>query len=136
MSAPWTTVAALALLQAVASPAAQVSRAGGLAGVVLQAENGAPIAGATVYAIGPPTQRLTTARSGTDGRWRLPDLPPGVYRIVVGAPGFAPAWVEQGGPSDAHRVTASRAPGSGWILKAGERILSRGSREQAASRGG
>lgn len=107
---PWAVVATLALLQAVASPTAHGAQAGGLAGVVIQAENGAPIAGATVYAIGPPAQRLTTARSGTDGRWRLPDLPTGVYRVVVRAPGFAPAWVEQGGPSEPQERDGESGP--------------------------
>ncbi|MCC7034458.1 MAG: carboxypeptidase regulatory-like domain-containing protein [Acidobacteria bacterium] len=110
MSAHRVTVAALALLQAVASPAAHVSQARGLAGVVLQAENGAPIAGASVYAMGPPTRRLTTARSGTDGRWRMRDLPPGVYRVVVRAPGFAPAWVEPSGPPEAQESDRETGP--------------------------
>jgi len=100
MSAPWVAVSALALLQAAAPAGANVSAAGVLAGVVLEADTGAPIAGAAVYAIGPATRRLTTAHSGTDGRWRLRDLGLGVYRIVVRAPGFAPAWAEPGRPSE------------------------------------
>ncbi|MGE0460642.1 MAG: carboxypeptidase regulatory-like domain-containing protein [Vicinamibacterales bacterium] len=111
MSAHWAAVATLALLQAAAPPGASVSPSGCLAGLALAAENGAPIAGATVYAVGPATRRLTTARTGTDGRWRLCDLPQGVYRVIVRAPGFAPAWVEQGGPPEVQEGDGESGPG-------------------------
>jgi len=105
MSAPWAMVAALALLQSVAPAAVPpASATGTLAGVVLEAETGSPIPGATVHAIGPAARRLSTARSGLDGRWRLRGLPQGVYRIIALAPRFAPAWAEprlsSGPPAD------------------------------------
>jgi len=81
MNTPWASVAlaALALLQTVASPSVSSEPpTGALAGVVLEAETGAPVPGATVHAIGMATRRLTTLRSGLNGRWSARDLPEGV----------------------------------------------------------
>lgn len=127
MSPPWATVAALALLQSVLpAPMLPASATGTLAGVVLEADTGAPIPGATVHTIGPAARRLSTARSGLDGRWRLRGLPPGVYRIIALAPGFAPVRVE---PSP-----SSGLPADDSVSGHGIRLAAGGERRELVAR--
>lgn len=127
MSTPWAMVAALALLQSVAPAAVPpASATGTLAGLVLEAETGSPIPGATVHAIGPAARRLSTARSGLDGRWRLRGLPQGVYRLVALAPRFAPAWVA---PSP-----SSAQPADDGVSGHGIRLAAGGERHDLVAR--
>ncbi|MEW6320510.1 MAG: carboxypeptidase regulatory-like domain-containing protein [Acidobacteriota bacterium] len=53
-------------------------------------EQSAPIVGAAVTAVADLTAFTTSAATDGEGRYRLPLLPPGLYTLVVEAPGFAP----------------------------------------------
>ncbi|MEP7048767.1 MAG: TonB-dependent receptor [Pseudomonadota bacterium] len=62
---------------------------GNLAGVVRLAETNTPLAGATItFTLPDGTQRVVA----TDelGKWQVPDLPPGRYKVHVESPGFQP----------------------------------------------
>lgn len=79
--------APLVCLLAVAGPAAaQVT--GSIAGTVKDA-SGAVLPGATITVTGPALQRdKATAVSASDGTYRVPLLPPGVYGVQVELAGF------------------------------------------------
>jgi len=90
--------AALLLLLMVAPGSAQVGEgglfhdpgpgAGILAGQVVEADSGDPVAGALVEWLGPTPGRGTT---GSNGRWTSRGLLPGSYTVRVRRLGFAPA---------------------------------------------
>lgn len=99
METATVALAALLLAQATAPQGSAAPPGAVLAGVVVDAVSGAPIPGAVVEALtldrrGPVARRPEGTRAGLDGRWRLTDQPPGIYRLVARAPGFAAAWVE------------------------------------------
>ncbi len=52
---------------------------------------GAPLPGATVEAASPSLQGIRVTTSGRDGTYRLPGLPPGIYRIKAVLAGFGAA---------------------------------------------
>jgi outer membrane receptor protein involved in Fe transport len=82
-------LATLFLALACAAPAAaQVT--GSIAGTVKDA-SGAVLPGATVTVTGPALQRdKVTAVSASDGTYRVPLLPPGIYNVAVELEGFRP----------------------------------------------
>lgn len=79
------TVASLLLLSSLAAWAQSQGR---LSGVVLDAK-GAAIPGAEVVAQNSATGLRRTVQADGLGRYSLPDLPIGAYRLMVSAPGFA-----------------------------------------------
>src|SRR5215471_10872734 len=81
-------VAALSLALFATSAFAQTSTTGSIAGIVSD-PNGAAVKGATVTATSPNLIRPQTATTGDDGRFEVPNLPPGQYKITVDAGGFA-----------------------------------------------
>ena len=50
---------------------------------------GAAVAGATVTVTNSTTNQKFTARTDTEGRYKIENLPAGVYALVVSAPGFS-----------------------------------------------
>src|SRR5260370_40884535 len=67
---------------------AQVDYATGtLRGTVLDPQ-GAVVAGATVTVTNPSTGITKTVKTGGDGAYRGPALPPGTIQITIDAPGF------------------------------------------------
>jgi len=84
---------ALAWLPAlVASPAAQGSASGVIAGTVRDAQGGV-LPGVTVTLRNVESGVLRSAVTEGDGMYRLPGLPPGRYDLVAELPGFANAEV-------------------------------------------
>ncbi len=68
---------------------AQVDYATGtLRGTVLDPQ-GAVVAGATVTVTNPSTGITKTVKTGGDGAYRVPALPPGTYQITIDAQGFS-----------------------------------------------
>jgi Carboxypeptidase regulatory-like domain len=59
-----------------------------LRGTVLDPQ-GAVVSGATVTVTNPSTGISKTVKTGGDGSYRVPALPPGTYQIAVDAPGFS-----------------------------------------------
>jgi len=53
--------------------------------------SGGALPGATVEAASPNLQGTRAVVSGRDGTYRLPGLPPGIYKIKAGLEGFGPA---------------------------------------------
>jgi hypothetical protein len=82
------TALVLALVGAAIAPLA-AQKVGGAASGEVTDLTGAPIAGALVILV--HTETNVTSRSTTDqaGRYRLPSLPAGDYRLEVSVPGFA-----------------------------------------------
>jgi hypothetical protein len=84
-----STKLAVMVLAVVAMLEAQDFR-GGLIGTVTDSSGArVPSASMVLQATGSGTQRTTTADS--KGEYRLSDLAPGVYRMIVNAPGFTSA---------------------------------------------
>src|SRR3954464_10846481 len=78
----------VALLAVVATNAATAQeRFGGLSGVLTDSSQ-APIPGVTVTVTNKATGATRTVVSGADGAYRIPDLEPGRYSIVVDLQGF------------------------------------------------
>src|SRR5215471_17145768 len=80
-------VAALSLALFATSAFAQTSTTGSIAGLVTD-PNGAAVKGATVTATSPNLIRPQTATTGDDGRYEIPNLPPGTYKVSIDASGF------------------------------------------------
>src|SRR5260370_42313228 len=59
-----------------------------LRGTVMDPQ-GAVISGATVTVLNPSTGITKTVKSGSDGAYRVPALPPGTYQITIDARGFS-----------------------------------------------
>ncbi|MGZ8845958.1 MAG: TonB-dependent receptor [Pyrinomonadaceae bacterium] len=66
----------------------QTSTTGSLEGKVTD-PNGASVRGATVTATSPNLISTQTATTGDDGHYQILSLPPGTYKVVVEASGFA-----------------------------------------------
>jgi outer membrane receptor protein involved in Fe transport len=81
-------VAALGLALFATSAFAQTSTTGSIEGMVTD-PNGAAVKGATVTASSPNLISPRTATSGDDGRYQILNLPPGKYKVLVDAGGFA-----------------------------------------------
>jgi len=115
----WARVALIgALLPPLAIEASQDASAPGavLAGIVVDAENGAPIPNAVVVTRG---QRPLTTRSGPDGRWTLGGLSPGTYSAVARAAGYVPGAAEAPPANGAPR--GPEGIGSALVVSAGQR---------------
>src|SRR5579864_8691489 len=59
-----------------------------LRGTVLDPQ-GAVVSGATVTATNPASGLSKSAKTGGDGAYRIPALPPGTYQVTIDAPGFS-----------------------------------------------
>jgi len=81
-------VAALSLALFAISAFGQSTTTGSLEGLVTD-PNGAAIKGATVTATSPNLISPKTATTGDDGRFQIPALPPGNYKVTINAGGFA-----------------------------------------------
>jgi outer membrane receptor protein involved in Fe transport len=81
-------VAALSLALFAISAFGQSTTTGSLEGLVTD-PNGAAIKGATVTATSPNLISAKTATTGDDGRYQIPALPPGNYKVSINAGGFA-----------------------------------------------
>ncbi|MFN2576119.1 MAG: TonB-dependent receptor domain-containing protein [Pyrinomonadaceae bacterium] len=81
-------VAALSLALFATSAFAQSTTTGSIEGLITD-PNGAAVKGATVTATSPNLITAQTATTGDDGRYNIPALPPGNYKITVTAGGFA-----------------------------------------------
>ena len=93
MSSPFRSACffALACFPALPIGAQSCLHRGSIAGLVVD-PTGAVIRGATVQAVAPDGQ-VRSATTGKDGRWVLPCLAPGAYRVAISSPGFAPVEV-------------------------------------------
>ena len=54
--------------------------------------NGAPVEGATVYVLNESEKPVASARAGADGRFEIPGLVPGSYRVYAGKIGATGAY--------------------------------------------
>ena len=83
--------------------AAQQPSSGSIQGIVVSAETGMPLSKATVDLLSPTgNAAVSTTRSNADGRFFLPNIAPGRYRLTATRAGYARAEYEQrlpGGPS-------------------------------------
>src|SRR5258706_2941245 len=80
---------ALSLLLSGTGALAQTSTTGTIEGVVTDA-NGAVVPGVTVTVTSPNLMRAQTGATDSEGRYRIPNLPPGKYSVSVeSAKGFA-----------------------------------------------
>jgi len=80
-------IAALIALAAVPPAAAQ---SGEIHGLVVDGASKAPLGTATVDVTGIGTAAAAHVATGTDGRFRVPDLQPGRYRVRIQAIGYTP----------------------------------------------
>ncbi len=81
-------VLALCLAGFASGAMAQSSTTGSIEGVVID-QNGAAVRGATVTVTSPNLISSQTATTNDNGRYAIPNLPPGPYKISVEASGFA-----------------------------------------------
>jgi len=77
----------LALLFASARPGLAQERFGGLSGIVTDSSQAA-VPGATITITNKQSAAVRTAISGSDGSYRVPDLEPGRYTVVIELTGF------------------------------------------------
>jgi hypothetical protein len=84
---PWITGAALALLMVLAGGATAQELRGRITGEVTD-NSGAVLAGVTVTATSPALIQPQTTTTGTDGIYRFPALPSGVYTLTYQMPSF------------------------------------------------
>src|SRR5688572_30298223 len=82
-------VALMTLLAGGATDAVAQPTSGGLTGVVRD-QSGAPVGAATVSVLETFTNLSRTVLSSVDGRYAVPGLPPGLYRVAISSPGFRP----------------------------------------------
>ena len=81
-------LAPLALLFA---SVASAQTTGTVLGVVTDASTGKPVAGAVIIATSPALQGEQAAVTDNNGAFRLPQLPPGEYKLAVQLDGYKPA---------------------------------------------
>lgn len=77
------------LLVLAAMPAVAQEQTGSIHGIVTDA-SGAALPGVTIEAVNEKGQRFT-AETGTDGRYRIPAVPPGTYTVTANLAGMEPA---------------------------------------------
>jgi hypothetical protein len=82
---------ALGLFLAALPLAARAQTTGAIFGVVTDASTGLPVAGAEVIASGPALQGVQRATADERGRYRIPLLPPGPYRIAGARADYLPS---------------------------------------------
>jgi outer membrane receptor protein involved in Fe transport len=80
-------VLAMALAMFASSAMAQSSTTGSIEGTVTD-PNGAAVKGATVTVTSPNLISPQTATTNDDGRYQVPALPPGKYKVAIDASGF------------------------------------------------
>ena len=71
-------------------PAAFGQTTGNIEGRITDADGG-PLPGVTIEAASSSLQGTRSVVSGRDGRYRMPGVPPGDYRVYATLPQFAPA---------------------------------------------
>lgn len=78
-------------LKEVPKPASELPKptTGNLSGIVRISSVEQPLAGAEIVATGPDGAEHRTTADET-GKWSIDGLPPGTYKVHVGAPGFSP----------------------------------------------
>ncbi len=81
----------LVVLVGFLSAYAQVDYATGTLRGIVTDPQGAVVGGATVTVTNPSTGLTKTVKTGGDGSYRVPALPPGTYQITVEAAGFSKA---------------------------------------------
>lgn len=84
------TIPAAAATPSVPAAAATPVPVGSITGTVHDATTGVPLPGVEVSVVG----SKGTARTGPDGRFTLPPLPPGRYRLTLRREGYQPALSE------------------------------------------
>jgi outer membrane receptor protein involved in Fe transport len=82
-----SVVAALAALLVFAAPAFSQSATGKVVGVITD-PSGASVAGATVTATNEATGSVSTTTTNADGRYEIPSVPVGSYKVTVEKEGF------------------------------------------------
>jgi outer membrane receptor protein involved in Fe transport len=82
---------AFGLFLVILPPAARAQTTGAIFGVVTDSSTGLPVAGAEVVASGPALQGVQRATADERGRYRIPLLPPGPYRIAGTRAGYLPS---------------------------------------------
>src|SRR5215467_3251835 len=87
MKKVFVPVATLSLVLVAIAASAQTSTTGSIEGVVTD-PNGAAVKGATVTVTSPNLIAARTATTNDEGRYQLPALPPGTYKVSVDASGF------------------------------------------------
>lgn len=86
----WILAVALTVLGPSWSLLAQTAATGALTGTVTDS-TGAVVVNATITATSIDTSQVRTATTGGDGSYKIPLLPPGMYRVKFEAPGFKTA---------------------------------------------
>src|SRR4030095_1722625 len=93
----------IALLLLALQAAAQQPAPGMIQGIVVSGETGAPLSKAAIDVLPPQgTTPLYSTRSNLDGRFVIPNIRPGTYRLVAIRPGYVKTEYGQripGGPS-------------------------------------
>jgi hypothetical protein len=77
----------VALLASIATAATAQERFGGLEGILTDSSQAA-VPGATITATNTQTGATRVVVSGADGAYRIPDLEPGRYTVIIELPGF------------------------------------------------
>src|SRR5688572_24733220 len=94
---------AIVLFGLLMQAAAQQPPTGSIQGIVVSTETGTPLSKATVDLLSPAgNTSVYTTRANADGRFFLPNIAPGKYRLVATRAGYVKAEFEQrlpGGPS-------------------------------------
>src|SRR5688572_30053488 len=104
----------IALFALVLQAGAQQPNPGTIQGIVAAAEGGTPLSNATVDLMGPSgNSPLYSTRSNADGRFLLPNVAPGTYRLSAMRPGYVRTEFEQRIPG---------GPSSNLVIAAGQRI--------------
>ena len=89
----WTVLCSIALLTALAAPAAAQDTTGTIRGTVRDS-SGAVLPGATVVAKHVQTGRLADGLSNEDGQYTIPLLQPGTYELTFTLTGFQPQTIK------------------------------------------
>jgi outer membrane receptor protein involved in Fe transport len=89
MKRSFFTLFAMLLLVFAAIPVAAQEQTAAVEGMVMD-QSGAALPGATVEAVSARGQRFTT-QSDSNGRYRFPSVPPGVYTVTASLSGMEPA---------------------------------------------
>ncbi|HET9220419.1 MAG TPA: carboxypeptidase regulatory-like domain-containing protein [Terriglobia bacterium] len=94
---------AIVLFGVLMQAAAQQPPTGSIQGIVVSTETGMPLSKVTVDLLSPAgNTSVYTTRANADGRFFLPNIAPGKYRLVAARAGYVKAEFEQrlpGGPS-------------------------------------
>src|SRR6266567_122617 len=83
----------LSILTIVATGVFAQTNSGSITGVI-QDQNGAAVANATVTVTNVGTNLTRSAQSESDGRYEIPSLPTGIYKVTATASGFQGATID------------------------------------------